>query len=410
MIAGSYSLVMLGRFPGKDRAVAAALARDFGRDEPWAAQVLGAAPIVLLDGLSAEQANAIHAALAEVEAAGSRFEVQQGLNTSLPKIGWPSPAKIKGRAVTEYASAGATQGTTATLIVPCPYTGQKMKLTITVSLAKAGEQPALAVAAAAAPIPIPVPTAPIPIPVPSPQGRRPSGGIALPPPSYKPIPTPVVTPAVRSGTPAVPASTRKLTPGGGAPAKAAPPQAPIIVGLEELDELQPLEQFPAPPAIPVQRLTPSAPPRPAAPPVQRPTGGAPLPDIPVLPTAPQAPTPATDALGSASLAPMPLDLMSAPMDLSAFEAKASGIRPAATVPAPPASNNGDVCSVFIGKSANPKVHQLVAGLQKISVQQAAQLCQKPVVSVAKDVSMAEADSIKQQFAAVNMPVRIQKRA
>jgi hypothetical protein len=56
--------------------VAATLARAFGHDDAWGAQIGGAAPIILLEDMTHEQALAVSAALADVEQAGSRFEIQ----------------------------------------------------------------------------------------------------------------------------------------------------------------------------------------------------------------------------------------------------------------------------------------------------------------------------------------------
>lgn len=463
--------MLLGRFAGKDRAVASTLARAFGLDEAWGSQVLGAAPIVMLDGLSAEQAQAVHHALADVETAGSRFEVQPGLDPGLPKLSWPQPPRIRGRLISEFGQPAA-QGITATLLVPCPYTGQRMKLTLTISVTKAGEAAVTGVAAAVAPIPIAVPGPPVPIPQPASQAGRPGASAhAVPVDAYKPIPTPVFTPAVPfAGRPSPPAvapaprarasgappaqsaPVRNLTPGAGTPAP------PVIQGLDDLDELQPMESLPAP-----AQITPAAPPaaqtrppsrilmvpvplRPASAQqrsqVSRQTGPvparlapslAPLPDVPILQNQPPAQAaPGAAPLGNPAQAPLPADLMGTPMDLSAFEANltASGIlqatppqppseaasappaaAPAAPEPAEnaPAADDASLWSVFMGRSANPKVHQLVAEVQGMSVAEAAKLCQKPVVALAKDVSAAEAKAVKQRFAAVSVAVRMTRR-
>jgi ribosomal protein L7/L12 len=132
---------------------------------------------------------------------------------------------------------------------------------------------------------------------------------------------------------------------------------------------------------------------------------------------------AAEALGSQTQPPLPMDLMSAPMDLSAFEANvtASGILHATPVqqlgqaPAAPVANpaaaadDGALWSVFMGKNTNPRVHQVVAELQGISVAEAARLCQKPVVSLAKDVSGTVAREIRQRMVAVSAQVRLTKR-
>jgi ribosomal protein L7/L12 len=101
--ATRFSLVLLGRFEGKDQAVAAALARDFGLDDAWGQKVVDASPIIILDELTSEQAEQIHNALSAVEAAGSRFEVQPGADPGFPKAYWSTPPRIKGRPISEYA-------------------------------------------------------------------------------------------------------------------------------------------------------------------------------------------------------------------------------------------------------------------------------------------------------------------
>jgi hypothetical protein len=102
----AFSLVLLGRFEGKDQAVATALARDFGLDDAWGRKVVDASPIILLDELTEGQAQQIHSALSTVEEAGSRFEVQPGADPGFPKTHWPTPPLIKGRPITEYEASG----------------------------------------------------------------------------------------------------------------------------------------------------------------------------------------------------------------------------------------------------------------------------------------------------------------
>jgi ribosomal protein L7/L12 len=112
-----------------------------------------------------------------------------------------------------------------------------------------------------------------------------------------------------------------------------------------------------------------------------------------------------------------MDLLSAPMDLSAFESKvsASGIMRAVSAPVADSGSDGSgdgdgsLCAVSIGKSANPKVHQLVSEVLGVSMQEASRLCQKPILTIAKDVSMADAQNMKQQFAAVGVVAKIASR-
>ncbi|HYF51745.1 MAG TPA: hypothetical protein VEJ63_20180 [Planctomycetota bacterium] len=412
----SYSLVLVGRYPGKDRAVAQALAREFGRDDAWALQVVGASPIVMLDNLTHEQANAVHAALGEVEAAGSLFQVQHEVEEGTAKIQWPAAPRIRGRLIADFlnpgvaltTAGGAAAGKNAvTLIVPCPYTNQKMKLMISVSVTKATEgatgmlgAPQVNIAAAAAPVQQP--------PVMVPASRPPSRATAVVPPALVATNTPVAQPAVRPPVPVPMVQQRQ----------AAPPQqinanAPNIIGLESLEELEPMEQFPAPAE---QRAAPRSPQRGSVAPPRSPATGVPLPDVPVLHNqAPQPPRPI--ALPEVPQAvPVPAQV-TAPMDLEVFEQKvsSSGIfrAPAVTEEAVeeavPLDENGALCSVFMGKSNSPKVHQLYAEMTGVSVQEAQRACQKAIVAIAKDISEPDAHDIKARFAAINVQVRITKK-
>ena len=395
----TYSLVLVGRYPGKDRAVAQTLAREFGRDDAWALQVVGASPIVMLDNLSHEQAEAVHAALADVEGAGSLFQVQQEVEEGTAKIQWPAAPRIRGRLVSDFLNAGGAvisggAKNAVTLIVPCPYTNQKMKLTISVSVQKVSDAgpgmlqaPQIAVQATASGI--------------APGPRPPSRGTAA-------SNTPIAQPAVRAPIPVPMAQPR-------ASAQAPQQVSPAIIGLESLEELEPMEQFPAPiEQKPVSR----SPVRGNPAPPRSPATGVPLPDVPVLHNqAPQPPRPI--ALPDVPQAvPMPAQV-NAPMDLEVFEQRvsSSGIfRAPATdqveevlEEAVPIEENGILCSVFMGKSNSPKVHQLYSEVTGVSIQEAQRACQKAIVAIAKDISETDAHDVKARFSAINVQVRITKK-
>ena len=107
------------------------------------------------------------------------------------------------------------------------------------------------------------------------------------------------------------------------------------------------------------------------------------------------------------------------MDLSAFEANvhASGIRPVsnngmlqdeveiAEAEPVPAGEEED-CAVYISKSINPKVHQIVAEVKGISPKEAARLCQNPNVLLAKNISESIAEEIKSKFSGFNVNARV----
>jgi hypothetical protein len=413
-VDGNHAVVLLGRFLDRDRPVAQALAREFGRDEAWGLAVVNAAPIALVGNLSAEQALAVREALADVEIAGSKLETRSSLESDMAKLDWPTPPRLRGRLVSELGASGPKF--TANLMLPCPYTGQKMKLTLSVSVSRAGGETSLNVAAAATQVaappvainaPIPLPAAQPMIPAPAaPASRPPSRGNQIPPHH---APFPGATQPGRQVNAPIPVPTPQHAPRPAAPVG----QGPMIIGLESLEELTPMQQYPAE----VQHEAPR--------PVQQrahgtavaqrsPGGGIPLPDVPVLHNQPSPPRPVS-LPEVPSAVPTPNNL-GAPMDLEVFEQKvsSSGIFRA---PAPEElqevsdeeSVDANICAVFMGKTNNARAHQVLAEVQGISVPEAAKLCQRAIVSIAKDISEADAAEIKQRFAAANVAVRITRK-
>jgi hypothetical protein len=97
-----YSLVLIGRYPGRDQGVAQMLAKEFGRDKAWGLQIVASSPIVVLDKLNHEQAKAIHDVLADVQDAGCLFEIKQAVEEGTAVVQWEEAPKIRGKWVTLY--------------------------------------------------------------------------------------------------------------------------------------------------------------------------------------------------------------------------------------------------------------------------------------------------------------------
>lgn len=402
-----YSIVLRGRFPGKDRAVAQALARGFARDEGWGLQVVGAAPITVLSGLTAVQAQAAMAALVEVEHAGCRFQSQQGIDHNCPSIQWPSAPKLFGRGIEELTGSGAHAGTgphpVLELNASCPHCGKSIQVRLAAGL--------------------PSPPAPRPV---SSQGMPAVPGMlsipfALPKGSPgTPLPTAASSPSVSGPPPAAPRLPIPIPiPGHNAPKAPAPPhraaapvQSPALEPFEvaELEELTPISDGPAAPAAAGTR-----------PPPIRSSGGMPLPEVPIV-EGPLAPVAARAPLPVAARDPR----MSGPMPMEDFEAGqarkgVAATPPPSTLPIADGTGNGDsgatlkriaeespetTCSIFIGKSNNPRVHELVAEIQGITAKEAQRLCQKPVVPIVKDIPVSDADPIKRRFQEINVNARV----
>ena len=405
-----FSLVLIGRYPGKDMAVAQALARSMGRDESWGLKVISASPIVILERLAEGHARAIQNALKEVGDAGCKFEIEAGVNAAYPKVGWPLAPRINGRELAEITgdaalkwplsqSAGGTpsaapqhdnpQSATATLILPCPYTGRKLKLTLAVTLVQDGSATALDVTASAARAGSAEKSA-----------NAQTGSIILPTVSQ-----------TQKGSGAIPIATRKT---GAIPVPYPPPASDTGINLRDKNAMvtttvaRPMSSDHALPAPSWRRKTPH---------------DIPLPDVPILPNSAPASTPA-----GRQVEKNPWPLNSKPMDLSDFE-RQLGV--GGDKSERPMVNAGDfeisdssgslkaisddefsepsiLCSVFIDRSSNPIVHELVAELHGIPETEASEMCVSGHVALAENIPLDAANDIKRRCAAINVNARIER--
>lgn len=372
----TYALVLLGRFPGKDKPVAQALAHAFGKDETWGLPIIGATPINLLSGLSPVQAHSIKMALAAVEQAGSRIQIQPAADESCPTVRWPTEPRIYGKPTSLFVT-GPTVAVATGPAAACPHCGKPIMVRLLPAhTAQAGRHSDI--------VPVSVPAA-VPLPVPAP--------IAAPLPRH----TPVRSIQVVTNEPPTPRQ-----PSSPVPIPVQPP-APIPSVPAGLEKPTPIQDFAHGAVVAPQPVRlPQAP-------------GKLLPEVPVVDSEP-APAPAPAYYMPSRSDP----LMGVPVDLDAFEAGLQmGPAPGAPEPtgpppehvappvkpgprgrgatAGPPADPDALCSVFIGRSRDPKVHELVAEIQGTSVEEAASLCQKTVVLVVKDIPVGEAEGIKQKL-------------
>ncbi len=420
-----YALVLIGRYPGKDMAVAQALARSMGRDEAWGLRIVSSSPIVVFDKLSQKQATHLATGLAEVSNAGCRFEVQTGSVASLPKVGWANPPRINGRLISEIAPGvdmptraqlptsrptptapttqaapklnptppvvpqavlaaanslvdGSTHATT-TLLIPCPYTGQKIKLTLSVSLSRDN---GVNFSASAAPAGQSVP-----------RSVNAVSGTIIPPSAAQ----------LRQSGPNI--SMRASGPNM-RPTASHPPET----GRGEHRSRMATGAFATntgdlPPDT--WRL------------------GTPddvlLPDVPVLPTASKSKDYHDE---EPDVQPLPLN--SSAMDMSTFEANLGvdsndAMRPfldsesgvfndlllPGTEGVSDSEEDGEIlCSVFIERSSSPVVHELVAELHGIPESEASEMCVSGSVALAENIPLFEAKDIKRRCGEINVFARI----
>ncbi|MHC4917038.1 MAG: hypothetical protein ACYTGB_16285, partial [Planctomycetota bacterium] len=63
-------------------------------------------------------------------------------------------------------------------------------------------------------------------------------------------------------------------------------------------------------------------------------------------------------------------------------------------------------NIFANKSNNPKMAELLAKIRGISVEEAEDLAQKPLVTVARNISRKQAEVIKRKFTENKISVRL----
>lgn len=430
---GNYTIILRGRFAGKDRAVAKALSEVFGLSDAWGLQVVGGSPITLLAYMNANQAQAVYNQLLGVEAAGCRFLVQEGLDRSIPAVSWSDDPLVAGKPLSEYLNAtvaaapvmpaaGATPQAPAAggALLVCPHCGKP------VAMQRGPGGPKL-VPAALGPAPIPVPKpggaalpAPVPIPVPGAQppkqatprapARPVATGGAKPPQAPKPVPAPAVPPAA----PAVP---RQLPVG--PPDPPAPTFEPLDI--DGLEELAPGAESRVPlPDVPVVEsdLQPLTFPKAA----KAPSGSDPRLNAPITLEDFEAGLGEFEPQDSETDLPSPEDVagavdveQGADQDVRQVRPSGRGRKASGGVPMGASAGTLDrvqkedpdaLCSIFIGRNNNPQVHELIAEIQGITVEEAQRMCQKVIVPVVKDIPVSEADAIRERFREVNVNPRV----
>lgn len=82
-------------------AVVSALARAFGIKEETSATVIASTPIILIDGLTLEEAAAMQLMLAAITRAGATIDIGE-VSGELPKLDWPNRPLIYKREIADY--------------------------------------------------------------------------------------------------------------------------------------------------------------------------------------------------------------------------------------------------------------------------------------------------------------------
>jgi hypothetical protein len=99
-----HTLILRACPEGHREAAAVLLGKLFSLKEHTCAQIVGSAPIVLLNGLGGEEAAAVRLLAHGMVNLGCTIEIQPQLPPDLPKIDWPRRPQVFKRELTEWVS------------------------------------------------------------------------------------------------------------------------------------------------------------------------------------------------------------------------------------------------------------------------------------------------------------------
>lgn len=379
-------------------AIIAELMEVLNIDRRTATEAVQNAPIILVAGMTQQQAANIRTHLLRLTKLGAQLRLTSEAVGKLKQFRWQAlPPSVRRPAN----------------VFVCPTCGERF------IVQRWGAAPvAAAPPAAAAPAPVPAPGAPAPAPAaPAAPPAEPAGAPeAEAVPEAEPVPEAEALAAeeIPEAEP-VPDDVPEAEPVD-EPAAPAPATADEVSELTDfLDSVIGDEESPAPPPQPA--------PAPAAPAAQpaSPDGLVMLDEEaeaapsapPALPTQPAAPARPPQAPAPPQPAPQP-----APKPAPAKPAPA---RPAPARPAPakaaaakpkPAASAGPRYDVSVAKVRPPKLDKLVEALverQGISFEEAQKLCERTVVVVCRGGNSPEADEWRKALLAIGIKPRIRKR-
>lgn len=112
-MTATYSLVLRSCSETARDAVALLIGRAFSLKETTSASITQSTPIVLLSGLSLEEAASLNLALQSILVAGGVIEFSHGDLADLPKVDWPRRPTVFKREISEHLADSQ-------ITLPCP--------------------------------------------------------------------------------------------------------------------------------------------------------------------------------------------------------------------------------------------------------------------------------------------------
>jgi len=193
----NYKIVLHSVNAALKEALAAKLSQVFAIDAATAGQIAGAAPIILIEGLTKEAAFGVNVELAPLIESGASLAIISAEQPGLSKVNWPGAVSINGKRLAQFASYQIQ----AMPLVQCPGCGELFRIVPLACIkAPAALKPAVPTAMPVQPPPVVAKAAPA-VPTAMPVQPVPVAPPTQPPPAAKPVPPPTAQPVPPSGGP-----------------------------------------------------------------------------------------------------------------------------------------------------------------------------------------------------------------
>ena len=102
-----HKIILASVAPGSEGAVVAALAKVLSQSEDGVKPIVGSVPIILMDGLEVDQAQAIATAMGSVKQIGGNLVISAAPGQNMPHVDWPTPPNVAGRDIASYRGGAA---------------------------------------------------------------------------------------------------------------------------------------------------------------------------------------------------------------------------------------------------------------------------------------------------------------
>ncbi|MFH1024657.1 MAG: hypothetical protein V1809_14845 [Planctomycetota bacterium] len=372
--------IVLAAVTGDRARVAQEIASAFQLQPGPSAQIVKSAPIILVDGLTRDQAERATRRLGRIRDAGAVLDVRETLDRKLPRLSWPEPPPVLREEAAEAPRP---------LEFPCPHCGEAISLSMSAGTGGAIVED-----------------------ITSKGSREPMSELSEAPSSFYETPVDLATFERDVASLSDDDDLDILA----KPAARLPEVEPIPIGdlprLPKMGAPAPTDDEPL--ATPnLVRFAPARKPAATAP---KPAGAnaktGPIPPSSNAPSpAPFKPVPSPSPATKPPTAIAQKSVSAKPVTAPAPAARTASGEKSGTAQMP--KDDGGLYNVLTSRPAakvqRENAARILAEIQNLSPEDAAALSEKMIITVAKGVSQSVAESYRQKFAAAGVQVRVSKQ-